>query len=134
MTETIRLSVIAHARSGDKGNHANVGVISYTAAGYRFLGDWLTEARMAEFFLPLKLREVRRYPLPGIRAYNFVLSEILAGGASRSLRIDSQGKTLGLAVLEMELLAPANIDEMRRPPQRLGGTKPRSFAAPPEIH
>ena len=87
--------------------------IAYTQAGYEFLGRWLTEARMAEFLLPLRPREVRRYALPGIRAYNFLARDILDGGASRSLRIDSQGKTLALAVLEMQIPPPPNIDEMR---------------------
>ncbi len=114
MSTTIRLSDIAHARSGDKGNHANVGVIAWTAAGYEFLGKVLTESRVAEFFLPLRPKQVQRYPLPGIRGYNFVLSDILGGGASRSLRIDSQGKTLGLALLEMSLPVPPNVDEMLR--------------------
>lgn len=113
-TGTIRLGDIAHARSGDKGNHANIGVIAWTAAGYEYLGRTLTEARVAEFFLPLRPRRVERFPLPGIRAYNFLLADVLAGGASRSLRIDSQGKTLGLAILELPLPAPPNLDDMRR--------------------
>ncbi len=115
MSTTIPLGEIAHARSGDKGNNANVGVIAFTQVGYDFLGQVLTEARVADFFLPLRPRSVERFALPGIRAYNFVLFDILAGGASRSLRIDSQGKTLGLAILEMELSTPDNVDEMRRP-------------------
>ena len=113
MTATIRLGEIAHARSGDKGNHANVGVIAYTAEGYEFLGRVLSETKMAEYFLLLRPAQVTRYELPGIRAYNFLLSDVLAGGASRSLRVDSQGKTLGLAVLEMELPSPENVDAMR---------------------
>jgi hypothetical protein len=104
----MRLRDIAHARSGDKGNHANVGVIAYTETGFEFLGKFLTETRMAEFLLPLRPKQVERYPLPGIRAYNFVLHDILAGGASRSLRTDSQGKVLALAILEMPL--PERID------------------------
>jgi hypothetical protein len=109
---TIRLGEIAHARSGDKGNHANVGVIAYTSAGYDYLGRVLTESRIAEFFLPLRPREVQRFELPGISAYNFLLRDVLGGGASRSLRVDSQGKTLGVAVLELELPAPPNLSEM----------------------
>lgn len=110
----IHLSEIAHARSGDKGNHANVGVIAWTDAGYEFLGKALTEARVAEFFLPLRPKQVQRYALPGIRGYNFLLSDILGGGASRSLRVDSQGKTLGIAILDMTLPAPPNVEEMLR--------------------
>jgi hypothetical protein len=110
---TIRLGDIAHARSGDKGNHANVGVIAYTEAGYDYLGQVLTELKVAEFFLPLRPRAVERYEMPGIHAYNFLLKDILAGGASGSMRIDSQGKTLALALLEMPLPRPPNMEEMR---------------------
>jgi hypothetical protein len=115
MTGTVRLGDLAHARSGDKGNHANVGVIAYTQAGFDYLRKMLTETRVAEYFLPLKPRAVERFELPGILALNFVLYDILAGGASRSLRIDSQGKTLGPAILEMLVPAPENIDVMRKP-------------------
>lgn len=109
---TIRLRDIAHARSGDKGNHANIGVIAYTGAGYDYLGQVLTELKVAEFFLPLRPKSVERYEMPGIRAYNFLLKDILAGGASGSLRIDSQGKTLALALLEMPLPRPENLEAM----------------------
>jgi hypothetical protein len=115
MSNTITLGEIAHARSGDKGNHANVGIIAWTDAGYEFLGKVLTEPRVAEFFLPLRPKQVQRYELPGIRAYNFMLNDVLGGGASRSLRVDSQGKTLGLAILGMEVPTPPNIAEMLRP-------------------
>lgn len=115
MPATISLRDIAHARSGDKGNHANVGVIAYTDAGYEFLGRFLTETRLAENLLPLRPRQVERFAMPGIRAYNFLLYDILAGGASRSLRTDSQGKVLSAAVLEMTLPAPANWKEMVPP-------------------
>lgn len=115
MANTIPLGEIAHARSGDKGNHANVGVIAWTDAGYEYLGKVLTESRVAEFFLPLRPKQVQRYELPGIRAYNFLLSDVLGGGASRSLRVDSQGKTLGVAILSLEVPVPANVAEMLRP-------------------
>jgi hypothetical protein len=111
---SIRLAEIAHSRSGDKGNHANVGVIAYTPAGFEFLGRYLTESRIAEYFLPLRPRRVERFEMPGILAYNFLLYDILAGGASRSLRTDSQGKVLSAAVLEMQVPTPANLHEMLR--------------------
>jgi len=114
MTRTIRLGEIAHARSGDKGNHANVGVIAYTPAGYEYLKKALTETRVAEYFLPLKPRAVERFEMPGIHALNFVLHDVLGGGASRSLRIDSQGKTLGPAILELSLPAPENLEDMTK--------------------
>jgi hypothetical protein len=112
---TIRLAEIAHARSGDKGNHANVGVIAYTPAGFDILGSYLTETRLAEYLLPLRPRQVERFEIPGILAFNFILRDILAGGASRSLRTDNQGKVLSAAVLEMQIPAPPNLSEMRRP-------------------
>lgn len=110
--ETIRLAEIAHARSGDKGNHANIGVIAWTPTGYQFLCRWLTETRLAQYLLPLRPRGVERYLLPGIGALNFVVRDVLAGGASQSPRSDSQGKALALAVLEMPIPRPDNLDEM----------------------
>ena len=105
--KTIKLSEIAHARSGDKGNHANVGVISLSAEAFEHLKGCLTEQVVADYFEPLGPSRVERFELPGIRALNFLLHDVLAGGASRSLRVDSQGKTLGLAILEMEIPAMA---------------------------
>jgi hypothetical protein len=110
----IRLAEIAHARSGDKGNHANVGIIAHTPAGFEFLGRFLTESRLAQYLLPLRPRQVERFEMPGILAYNFLLRDILAGGASRSLRTDSQGKALAAAVLEMPIPAPPNLAQMQR--------------------
>lgn len=112
MHETIRLREIAHARSGDKGSAANIGVIAYTLAGYQFLDRELTSERVGDFFRQMKPQNVQRYSLPGIFAYNFLLPEILAGGASRSLRIDSQGKVLAIALLELQLPKPDNLVEM----------------------
>ena len=108
----IRLAKIAHARSGDKGNHANVGNTAYTPAGFEFLGRYLTESRLAQYLLPLRPRQVERFEMPGILAYNFLLFDILAGGASRSLRTDSQGKILSAAVLAMQISEPPNLNDM----------------------
>lgn len=104
MSDEIKhLRDIAHARSGDKGNHANVGIIAFTEEDFAFLESWLTAERVAAYFEPLKPSSVERYELPGINAFNFLLKDVLGGGGSRSLRVDSQGKTLGLALLEMEI-------------------------------
>lgn len=121
MTDMIPLKEIAHARSGDKGNHANVGVVAWTAEGHEYLGRMLTEQRVAEFFLPLRPSSVERFAMPGIHAWNFLLRDVLGGGASRSLRIDTQGKTLALALLEMRIPRPPNFERMR-PPQSASGT------------
>lgn len=100
---------IAHARSGDKGNHANIGVIAYNQVGYDYLKKELTEKKMEKFFSSLSPRQVIRYELPNLLAFNFILEGVLDGGGSRSLRIDAQGKALGQAVLEMPLQLPADV-------------------------
>jgi hypothetical protein len=116
-SETITLGEIAHARSGDKGNHANVGVMAYTPAGYEFIEKHVTSQRVGEFFAALSPTTVERFPLERLQAFNFMLYNALGGGASQSLRIDTQGKLLGTAVLELELPRPANLDAMLRPNQ-----------------
>jgi len=109
----IRLGDIAHARSGDKGNHANIGVVAYTPAGFDYLQAELTAERVQQFFADLNPTAVERFELPKVGALNFLLYNALAGGASQSLRLDSQGKLLGTAILELELPEPANLDQMR---------------------
>ena len=115
MTANIRLAEIAHARSGDKGNHANIGVVAWTPAGFAWLERELTAERVATYFAPLGSTKVTRYPLPGTGAFNFVLENVLGGGASRSLRTDSQGKTLAAALLEMPVESPVDVAAMLRP-------------------
>jgi hypothetical protein len=104
--EIISLRQIAYARSGDKGSNANIGVIAYTHEGYVFLKEYLTAKRVEEFFKPLGVTMTKRYELPNLDALNFVLYGVLAGGGSRSLRIDSQGKALGQALLELPIQVP----------------------------
>ena len=101
----IRLGEVAHGRSGDKGNHANIGIACRDETMFRYLVTTLTAERVAEYFRKLKPSRVVRYELPNLLAFNFVLYDVLDGGASRSLRIDSQGKTLALQLLEMEIPA-----------------------------
>ncbi|MBI1904379.1 MAG: hypothetical protein HYS13_25060 [Planctomycetia bacterium] len=112
---TISLGRVAHTRSGDKGNHANLGVVAYTPTGYEFLVRELTADRVAAFFPGLGTSRVERFELPGICALNFVLYDCLAGGASQSLRLDTQGKLLGTAALDLPLPAPDNLLQMERP-------------------
>ncbi|MEE2638995.1 MAG: hypothetical protein VX768_00075 [Planctomycetota bacterium] len=99
----MKLKEIAHARSGDKGNHANVGVIARDDAAFEILKTRLTAELVGDWFSDLQPTKVERFEMPGIRAVNFLLHNVLAGGGSQSLRVDSQGKTLALALLEMEL-------------------------------
>src|SRR5437660_2967254 len=112
--EPLRLSAIAHGRSGDKGNHANVAVIAYTPAGHAWLREQLTAAAVEHYFAPLHPSRVVRYEAPNVLGLNFMLYDVLAGGASRSLRIDTQGKTLALALLQMTIDRPENYQEMLR--------------------
>jgi hypothetical protein len=100
---TVPLREIAYARSGDKGSSANIGVIAYTEEGFLVLKDYLTEEKVGDFFKSLKPSRVIRYELQNLGALNFVLVNVLAGGGSKSLRIDSQGKVLGQVLLEMTI-------------------------------
>src|SRR5579885_3069089 len=112
---TIPLSMIAHGRSGDKGNHANVAVIAYTPAGYAFLREYLTPRKVRDYFSALAPTQVVRYEAPNVLGLNFVLYDVLGGGASTSLRTDTQGKTLALALLQMPLPDVDDLAAMRRP-------------------
>lgn len=98
-----KLLEIAYARSGDKGSSANIGVIAYHEEQYEFLVQTLTEKKIAHYFSPLNPTNVIRYQLPNLWALNFILEGVLDGGGSTSLRLDSQGKTLGQALLQMEV-------------------------------
>jgi len=104
----LRLGAVAHARSGDKGNSANIAVFADTASGYDFLRRELTAERVAGFLCGIGATRIERYEVPNLEALNFVLHHALGGGGSRSLRIDAQGKALGQALLELELPVPDN--------------------------
>jgi hypothetical protein len=112
------LSAIAHGRSGDKGDHANVAVLAYTPTGFAWLREYLTAERVRDYFAPLGPTRVERFEAPNLLALNFVLYDVLAGGASRSLRSDTQGKTLALALLQMPVELPADHADMLRPAPR----------------
>lgn len=105
-TTVIPLRQIAYARSGDKGSNSNIGVIAYQQSGYEFLKEYLTFNRVHDFFKSMGPTRTLRYELPNLGALNFVLEGILDGGGSCSLRIDSQGKALGQAILEMPIEVP----------------------------
>jgi hypothetical protein len=105
----IPLREIAHARSGDKGNSANVAVFGRSTGAYAWLREHLTVEVVEEFFRPLGVGRVIRYDVPNLEALNFILPHVLGGGGSRSLRIDAQGKTLGMALLELQVDAPASL-------------------------
>jgi hypothetical protein len=106
LTPRIRLGKLAHTRSGDKGDRSNIGVVANDDAAYAWLETHLTESAVRDFLRPMGIGEIRRYRLPRLHAFNFVIDHALAGGASRSLRLDSQGKALGMVLLEMMIPAP----------------------------
>jgi hypothetical protein len=90
---------LAHGRSGDKGNDANIALFAYTEEGYRALIKTLTEEKMLSYFSPFGATAIERYPVPNLMAINFVVRNVLDGGGSLSLRSDSQGKALAQVLL-----------------------------------
>jgi hypothetical protein len=99
----VPLSRIAHARSGDKGDLCNVGVIAHDARNYPILVREVTAERVKTFFSHFVKGKVERYELPNLGALNFLLYEALDGGGTLSLRVDAQGKTFSAALLRMEI-------------------------------
>ena len=97
---------IAHARSGDKGDDVNIGVIALKPEDYPILVREVTAQRVKKHFAEICRGEVERYELPNLRALNFVLHHALDGGGLVSLRMDNQGKTYAAALLRMEIDVP----------------------------
>ncbi|MFN8390614.1 MAG: hypothetical protein U0136_10015 [Bdellovibrionota bacterium] len=102
----IRLVDIAHGRSGDKGNSANIGLVARTPGDYEILKEHVTATAVKSYFRHFCAGEVTRYELPNIFALNFLLTDTLDGGGTVSLRNDAQGKTLAAALLRMEIEIP----------------------------
>jgi len=99
----VQLVDLAHARSGDKGDTANVGVIAYRPEDYPLLRDYLTVDRVKTHFGPLVQGRVERFELPNLHALNFLLHGALDGGGTVSLMTDAQGKVFSTALLRMEI-------------------------------
>jgi hypothetical protein len=99
----VPLRQIAHARSGDKGDDANIGLIALQPEYYPLLVAQVTAERVKHHFRELCRGDVERYELPNLHALNFVLHQALDGGGTVSLRTDAQGKTLSAALLRMEI-------------------------------
>jgi len=97
------LREIAHARAGDKGSISNISVIAYDPKDYPLLEQQVTAELVKAHFADIATGEVRRYALPALGALNFVLQGALSGGVTRSLALDAHGKTLGSAILSIEL-------------------------------
>jgi len=99
----IKLIDIAHGRSGDKGDAANVGIIAYDDKGYEIIKKHLTTERVKKHFEGICFGKVERFEMPNIHALNFLLHNTLGGGGTVSLKHDAQGKTLAAALLRMEI-------------------------------
>jgi len=99
----VRLVEIAHARSGDKGDTANVGLIARDPKHYLALVREVTAERVKQHFAEVCKGEVQRFELPNLGALNFLLHESLDGGGTMSLKSDPQGKTYSAALLRMEI-------------------------------
>ncbi len=99
----IQLRKIAHGRSGDKGDAANIGIIANDEKSYKIIEKHLTAEIVKKHFEGICYGKVERYELPNIRALNFLLHNTLGGGGTVSLKHDAQGKTLAAALLRLEL-------------------------------
>lgn len=120
----VSLSRLADARSGDKGEGSNVGVIARSREAYAFLEKELTAERVRAAMAGINRGAVKRYEAPGLGVLNFLLLDSLGGGGSASLKTDAQGKTHGLALLRMTIDVPqAVLDATPEPSSAKGGAR-----------
>lgn len=109
----LKLDQIAHARSGDKGDASNVGLIAASPELYEILRQQVTVERVKEHFREVCRGPVQRYELPNILALNFILHDSLGGGGTESLKNDAQGKTHAQGLLQMEIDVPDGLVKPR---------------------
>ena len=105
----VKLVQIAHARSGDKGDTANVGLIALKPEYYPILVEQVTAERVKEHLKGICFGEVERFEVPNLEALNFLLHQSLDGGGTISLKTDAQGKTYSSALLRMEIDVPNDL-------------------------
>jgi len=110
----LQLHALAHARTGDKGNRLNISLIAYEPALYPLLVEQVTEAAVAARFAHRRPSAVKRYELPKIHALNFVLDDVLDGGVTQALNLDSHGKTLSFHLLALRIPVPAGLLQYAR--------------------
>ncbi|HWP36996.1 MAG TPA: hypothetical protein VNL18_05515 [Gemmatimonadales bacterium] len=109
MRRTVQLLRLAHARSGDKGDTANVGLIALRPEYYPILVKEVTAARVKRHFRKVIRGNVERFELPNLHALNFLLHGALGGGGTISLKTDAQGKVFSTALLRMEIAVPGSL-------------------------
>lgn len=105
----VELERVALARSGDKGDASNVGLIARSSALYEVIREQVTAERVREHFRDVCRGEVERFEVPNLRALNFILHDSLGGGGTESLKTDAQGKTHGQGLLQMEIEVPEEL-------------------------
>lgn len=108
--QRVQLRRLAHARSGDKGDTANVGLIALRPEYYPVLVNQVTVSRVAKHFEGMIAGDVERFELPNLHALNFLLHGALDGGGTMSLKTDAQGKVFSTALLRMEIEVPEGLD------------------------
>ncbi len=110
----VSLSKLAYARSGDKGDGSNVGVVAYSQQAYELLAIYLTTDRVKQHFREICFGKVVRFEAPNLMALNFILHDSLGGGGSESLKTDAQGKTHGLGMMQMMVEVPEGFPLVER--------------------
>jgi hypothetical protein len=110
----VALWKIAHARSGDKADRADIGLFAYDAPTYEVIKREVTAPRVAAHFAAICTGAVEIYPLDNLLALKIVLNGALQGGAARSLRMDNLGKNVAAALLRMEIEAPTDLPRLAR--------------------
>jgi len=105
----VPLHLIAHGRTGDKGDRSNISVFAYRPEVFPLIVEQLTETRVAEAFRDRRPTAVKRYLLRKLHGMNFVIDGVLDGGVNDSLNLDTHGKSLVFRVLELEVEVPAEL-------------------------
>jgi hypothetical protein len=109
-TKLVELEQLAYARSGDKGNNANIGIIAREDKYLPILFEQVTAQAVEDYLSHLVEGEVERFDVPGFNAFNFFLTEALGGGGTASIRVDPQGKAFGQMLLSMKVKVPVEWD------------------------
>jgi hypothetical protein len=109
MTKKVRLEEVAHARSGDKGDASNVGLIARNPELFEVIREKVTPERVKQHFREICRGKVERFEMPNLLALNFILHDSLGGGGTESLKIDAQGKTHAQGLLQMEIEVPEEL-------------------------
>lgn len=112
---TVPLHSVAHGRAGDKGNRLNVSVMPYDPAAYALLAELLTEERVLALYAQRGAISVKRYDLPLLPGFNFVIDDVLEGGVNGSLNLDGHGKSNSFILLGMEVRIPRNFVRTANP-------------------